>query len=99
VLYIGSYILFLGHADGDSALIVAERLRHAIAGIGLKDFPDLRLSASFGVAWPGRHEHEDVAETLIRRADQALYLAKHLGRNRVCTQLDVKHRLEQEAVV
>jgi diguanylate cyclase (GGDEF)-like protein len=93
------FVLFLSHADCDSALPIAERLRRAIAEITLNDFPGLRLSASLGVAWPGRHECEDLAETLIRRADQALYLAKHLGRNRVCTQLDVSRRLEQETVV
>ena len=41
---------------------------------------------SLGVA-EGRAD--DTAESLIRRADQAMYIAKTAGRNRVCTERDI----------
>ena len=39
------------------------------------------MSASIGVA--GEDENTTDLETLIARADQAMYMAKHKGRNRV----------------
>ncbi len=93
------FVLFLNHADSNSALLVAERPRQAVARVTLGDLPELHLSASLGVAWPYPEEQADMGYALIRRADQALYLAKHLGRNRVCTQVDASRRCEAEVAV
>jgi diguanylate cyclase (GGDEF)-like protein len=75
------FIVLLSHTTCDAAAALAERIRTAFeqqsAG-GLK----LALSASFGVI---QLEESDDADTLIRRADAALYQAKHEGRNRVVT--------------
>lgn len=62
----------------DSAARVAERLRVALATI---DWPGgLQVTASFGVTFLAKGE--DISEAL-RRADEALYIAKAGGRNRV----------------
>ncbi len=65
--------------DLEGALVV-ERVREAIAGLDIRagDMP-VRLSASFGIAQhrPG----ENISDT-VNRADAALYVAKHNGRNR-----------------
>ena len=45
-----------------------------------------QVTASFGVATTTGGES---AESLFQRADQALYEAKRLGRNRVCVATDV----------
>jgi len=68
------------------ALAVAERLRRAIA-----DRPfavssaarELDVTVSIGVAT--MLEGDDTPAALLKRADEALYAAKHRGRNRVVT--------------
>lgn len=70
-------------ADRAKAQALAEKLRQILAA---SVFPlDRSVTASFGVALLTA---EDTAETLIRRADQALYAAKGAGRNRVMLAAD-----------
>jgi diguanylate cyclase (GGDEF)-like protein len=75
------FAVILPQADLDGALIVAERLRNRIEqtempGIG-------HITASLGVAtFPF---HASSRDSLVTTADRALYQAKHLGRNRLCT--------------
>ena len=74
----------------------AEKLRARLAGQPLPtDSAPLPLSASFGVAeWKGPNE---APSRLLMRADQALYPAKHGGRNRV--QPDEGHEADAPAAV
>ena len=63
--------------------MVAERLRHSLCDMKFTgSIADLTITASFGIA---TIPHEQVAsvEDLIRLADDALYIAKSNGRNRV----------------
>jgi diguanylate cyclase (GGDEF)-like protein len=62
------------------ATTVAERIRVALNDIRIDDAPDLRVSASFGVAMIDNFS--DVSEAM-QAADVAQYRAKALGRNRV----------------
>lgn len=58
----------------------AEQARRSIERIDLSDVdPGLHVSSSFGIAEVEGHGWEAAA----RRADEALYRAKHAGRNRV----------------
>jgi len=64
----------------DDAIEIAEQLRRSIASQHFQLGDDLGITASFGVAeW----EKGDTIDRLLRRADVALYEAKHAGRNRV----------------
>lgn len=68
----------------DAAREEAEKLRVAIAAIdGERLAPGLRLTASLGVA---QDRGGEAGERLLARADAALYRAKQLGRNRVCSE-------------
>jgi diguanylate cyclase (GGDEF)-like protein len=84
--YVGRYggeefLVILPETNLNTARIVAERLRKAmadkpvIAGDGL----ELNVTTSLGIA--SRDENSKTLEILITRADQALYVAKHNGRN------------------
>lgn len=67
----------------DAGLIgFAERVRKAVSTVTVANGNiRLRVTASVGLAvWSGK----ETAEDLYRRADQRLYQAKGLGRNRVC---------------
>ena len=77
------FVLVMPDTDASFAATVAERLRSDVEKVPFTTrsgftFP---VTVSIGVAeWLGPAE---AAEALIKRADQALYAAKHAGRNRV----------------
>ena len=72
------FALVLPESDEHGGFLVAERLRRAVREAGLVD--DHGVTVSFGVASYPRHATE--SEQLLHCADQALYLAKQLGRDR-----------------
>ena len=73
------FVVLAPECDETSAAMLAEKLRNAVAS---HDFRlPRRITASFGVV---QLEREDDLESLVARADAALYRAKTLGRNRVC---------------
>ena len=77
------FIILLPDAPLEATAARAEQLREAVSHLDLKSGgrPIGRVTASIGVAsFP---EHAVDAETLVRAADEALYKAKHAGRDRV----------------
>jgi len=67
----------------DGARIVAERMREHIQGLTFAPpMETLTISASFGMAAYPSEKCKDI-DSLIRQADDALYRAKQMGRNRV----------------
>ncbi len=75
-------IILLPETDRKTSMQVAERLRTSIASTPIKVFDkEISVTVSIGVA--AEDENTTDLETLIARADQAMYIAKHKGRNRV----------------
>lgn len=78
------FVVLLPETDRENARMVAERICAAIRakpvdGVGL-------VTASLGLAtFPGDAQDKDKLQEL---ADQALYLAKHRGRNQVCSVIE-----------
>ena len=71
-------------AAGDLAALAGERIRRSIASEPFRvggSAGQLEVTVSIGVA--SSQGDDESAETLLKRADEALYLAKHAGRNRV----------------
>lgn len=74
------FLIVLYRCSLDSAKKVGERLRKKIEEIRFEDFPEVKVTASFGIAeFVGSKDLERV----IEEADKALYKAKRLGKNRV----------------
>lgn len=84
------FAVLMPETGREGACLVAERIRAALEAHPRQDAagrPLAPITASFGVATAtGGMETLD---TLMSRAEAALLLAKHLGRNCVCTELDV----------
>ena len=84
-------VVFLPGSPVMGARLVAERLRCAIAAFNTATISaGLKLSVSIGVAQ--RFDGESFGD-LLKRADDALYRAKHAGRNRV--EADVRSSAER----
>jgi len=75
------FLLLLPEIDQANAIAVAERIRERIANTDIA-FParTIRITVSIGVA---TYRADDDADSLLARADDALYVAKDSGRNRV----------------
>ncbi|CAG0980229.1 partial Response regulator PleD, partial [Anaerolineae bacterium] len=86
--YLGRYggeelVVLLPDTNLTASMIVAERLRMAIAHtpVRINEETKINITASLGVA--GKDENTTSLEMLISHADQAMYAAKRKGRNRV----------------
>jgi diguanylate cyclase (GGDEF)-like protein len=76
------FVVFLPETDIQTALQVAERLRTSIEETPMEVAnQELTVTVSIGISKKDVNTLE--LETLIARADQAMYIAKHKGRNRV----------------
>lgn len=71
----------IGMAD---AMEIAERIREAVADASHDNHARLTVSIGVSIAHPG----ETMIDEALRRADRAMYAAKHAGRNRVAHDAD-----------
>jgi two-component system cell cycle response regulator len=78
------FVIVMPETDMAVAAVVAERIRRRIAG---EPFPiqkgNAALDVTISIGLAGLASASDTAETILKRADQALYRAKRDGRNRV----------------
>ena len=65
----------------DDAFTLLEELRRRVAALSFPQWPDIHLSCTMGLAAYPANGNGEVE--LIREADQALYVAKATGRNKV----------------
>ncbi len=79
------FTIILPETTLENARLVAEKIRLLIAEhpfAGRENQPDGKVTVSIGLAsYPAMGKD---AETLVKRADEALYQAKNTGRNKVC---------------
>jgi diguanylate cyclase (GGDEF)-like protein len=76
------FVVLLSEADGTTAHAIAERMRRAVADLGIphEGAPSGRLSISLGMV---AGEAGELLDTMLQQADEALYRAKTAGRDRV----------------
>lgn len=76
------FTILAPESNDEGAMILAERVMAAFRQHTFKSLPpDHRITASVGVAASAARDDE-VAKTLLARADEALYIAKRNGRDR-----------------
>lgn len=81
------FVVLLPHTDGETARIIAERIRTGIENRPMKagEGNAINITISVGVATSGKNL--DSPQKLLKNADTALYEAKQAGRNRVVAQV------------
>lgn len=72
------FLIICSETDQRNALLIAEKLRHTIAGHWFSSIGNKTIS--LGVA---TYQYGDSTKTLLERADEALYRSKGEGKNRV----------------
>lgn len=78
------FVVILPHTYNPNAFLLAEKIRKHIEKLSIvADGNEISVTVSIGVATRMPHS-TDVARELIQIADEALYEAKSIGRNRVC---------------
>jgi diguanylate cyclase (GGDEF)-like protein len=82
------FAILLPRTDLEAAVMVAERMRAAVAATPSKSARAMvALTASFGVT---TIRADDSTTSLFKRADDALLAAKQAGRNRVVAAPEVQ---------
>jgi diguanylate cyclase (GGDEF)-like protein/PAS domain S-box-containing protein len=76
------FAAIISNVDAQQLVLVAEKFRAMVAASGLR-LPGHALAITISVG-AADAQADDTAQTLLKRADQALYEAKRQGRNRVC---------------
>ena len=78
------FLVILPSTDAAGAMLLAERIRANVSALPMMIGDErVMLTVSGGVATAS----DESADDLVRKADEALYRAKHSGRNRIAPQL------------
>lgn len=78
------FAVMLPSTDEAHAVIAAERLRQAVAAARMHGEGDTPLQVTLSIGVASLSRKPTGIDTLLQRADRALYAAKNSGRNRVC---------------
>lgn len=75
------FLLILPSTDNNGAAIVAERVKEKIQEYEFKNGREIiHITATFGLA---EYNYNDTVESIIKKADEALYYGKNNGRNQI----------------
>nr|MDH3175077.1 GGDEF domain-containing protein [Bacillus pumilus] len=89
------FAICLPHHSFEEACHIAERIRHSFEmSFFENDEEKVRVTASFGIAHTAYDPN--VLETLLFEADQALYMSKRQGRNRIYASTGADYMLYEE---
>jgi two-component system, cell cycle response regulator len=77
------FVLVLPSTDSVAAERIAERLRKSVAMKSFQIGPQQMVPVTVSIGLAGLGDSAETIETLLKRADTALYTAKREGRNRV----------------
>lgn len=97
-------VVLLPETDVSASIYLAERLIRMVRNLGIahqgnNDLNIVTISAGAATFIPVLHRNVQPDEVL-KKADDALYQAKHLGRNRVChASMDLEHSLGGSSIL
>ena len=76
------FTVILPETSAEEAIFVAERIRNGFEAEVFYPNSDkaVRITMSVGIS---QYESEEKIEAFVKRADNAMYTAKHKGKNRV----------------
>ena len=77
------FICLLAETDVDGAITTAEKIRDAIRSEAFGDSPERQVSLTVSIGVASYPHHGETYAALVESADQAMYRAKQLGRDRV----------------
>ena len=80
------FTVFLPNTTVDNAKVIAERLRSSVEKMHIALSSGEMINVTISVGFTER-QSGDTVESIIKRADDALYHAKESGRNRICLNL------------
>lgn len=84
------FTILLADTDHETAARVAERIRASVARTTFEAQGGETLQITVSVGFGTFPRHGSSAETLLDTADKAMYRAKSLGRNRVCSAAELQ---------
>ena len=94
------FVLLMEGASLDNAVVVANKIRGSFANVQLKYSKSGqiigKITVSAGVA---TIQGDDTPESLIKRADDALYMAKQYGRNAVKSEKDLPDKSGHDKLI
>lgn len=76
------FVILFTHTKADEAKIVAEKIRKSIEEFLFDTVENVTISCGLSEI-----SDNDTANTFLKRADSALYQAKHSGKNKVITKV------------
>jgi two-component system, cell cycle response regulator len=88
------FVILMPHTDVESGRLLAERIRHIVSAspVSFRDGNERTITASIGIACasPGDADNDlkTLGDSLLAKADVALYSAKSAGRNRIAISTD-----------
>ncbi|MBW3594990.1 MAG: diguanylate cyclase [Actinobacteria bacterium] len=77
------FISLLAETDVDGAITTAEKIRDAIRSEPFGETPERHVSLTVSIGVASYPQHGETYAALVESADQAMYRAKQLGRDRV----------------
>lgn len=83
--YGGEEFVIITPETGAGAEALAERIRQVISAQFIPDGSGGQLQVTISIGLANYPKHANDEHELVNKADQALYLAKEQGRNRVCS--------------
>ncbi len=86
------FLIVLTRATHVEAVDKAEKLRHKFSKLKLNEAEKLLCSISIGVTTVDWRNHHTDYNLILKSADSAMYRAKKLGKNKVCTS-DVDYKI------